>query len=218
MSVEELPKNGKLNKLHDKIVDLRSKMVECNLPMAINRAKRFWSKTNASHLSYMDLVQIANEGLIIAIDKYVPPFSSVFRSVIIGRISCNTIQNYSETLLHFYPSDRKTLYLANKARMHSQSIEEITQDVNAQDGKTERSASQVQEIMNASSTVSIESLAVPGEEGHVNPVDLYAAPAYLRPDNQVEELDTMHKLFANIDKLPLLEKKVLLMKFGQLGL
>ena len=165
----------------------------------------------------MDLIQIANEGLMIAIDKYVPPFSSVFRSVIISRISCNTIQSYSETLLHFYPSDRKTLYLANKARMKSPAIEDITQDVNAQDSKSSLSSSQVQEIMNASSTVSIESLAVAGEENHTNPVDTYAAPAYLRPDNQVEEIDSINKLFANIDKLPLLERKVLLMKFGQLG-
>jgi DNA-directed RNA polymerase specialized sigma subunit len=43
----------------------------------------------------MDLVQIAVEGLISAVDKFVLPFSRAFRAVAIGRITGNFITSYS---------------------------------------------------------------------------------------------------------------------------
>jgi len=92
----------------------REALVERNLPLAINRAKLFWSKVpHSSAMEYMDLVQTATEGLISAVDKFVPPYTTVFRSVAIGRMAGNMVETYSDTTVHFYPSDKRELYRAN---------------------------------------------------------------------------------------------------------
>ena len=109
-----LIKDQELLDLAIKIRDLRNKIIEMNLPLAISRSRIFWSKTPEFHLSHMDLIQLAVEGLISAIDKFCLPFTSIFRGVIISRVSGAHISNYSETLIHFYPIDKKKLYRANK--------------------------------------------------------------------------------------------------------
>lgn len=114
-------KDPEIIEIANKIKNLRNKIIELNLPLAISRAKIFWSKTPEFHLSHMDLIQISTEGLISAIDKYVLPFSRSFRAVIIGRIAGLNIASYSGTLIHFYPVDKKKLYRANKL-VHSYSI------------------------------------------------------------------------------------------------
>ena len=86
------------------------------MPLAISQARVFRHNTPESHLTYMDLNQISFEGLINAVDKFVLPYTSVFRSVIIGRVKGDLIENYSETPVHFYPSDKRKIYRANKAK------------------------------------------------------------------------------------------------------
>ncbi|MBA3351317.1 MAG: hypothetical protein H0U23_02620, partial [Blastocatellia bacterium] len=87
----------RLNDLADKIAKIRTEIVEMNMPLAISRARVFWSRTPKSHLTLMDLVQIAAEGLMSGIDKYVPEGDIVsrrFRSVAIGRMTGNFIEEY----------------------------------------------------------------------------------------------------------------------------
>jgi len=92
MALRKWPRGGKIRKLAMKIEAIRTEIVEMNMPLAISRARIFWSRTPRSHLTYMDLVQISCEGLMSAVDKFVLPYSTVFRSVAIGRIVGNLIE------------------------------------------------------------------------------------------------------------------------------
>lgn len=86
--------NSRVMRAARKVQVARQELIELNIPLAISRAKLFKQHTPQSHLEYMDLVQIANEGLIAAVDKFVLPYTPVFRAVIIGRISGNHIEEY----------------------------------------------------------------------------------------------------------------------------
>ena len=88
-------KRSKVVRLASQISELRNALAIINMPLAISRARIFWSRTPKSQLSYMDLVQICSIGLLSAIDKFVLPFSRVFRSVIIGRCVGDMIESYS---------------------------------------------------------------------------------------------------------------------------
>ena len=88
-------KTSKVYKLSQEIKAMRTELVEMNLPLAISRARIFWSRTPKSHLTHMDLVQISCEGLMSGIDKFCLPFSEAFRAVCIGRITGNMIASYS---------------------------------------------------------------------------------------------------------------------------
>jgi hypothetical protein len=83
-----------ITRLAEEIKQIRTEIVEMNMPLAISRARIFWSRTPKSHLTLMDLIQISSEGLMSGIDKFVPPFNRVFRSVAIGRMTGNFIEHY----------------------------------------------------------------------------------------------------------------------------
>ena len=102
----------------------RDALIKRNLPLAINRSKLFWSKIPKSDRDYMDFIQLASEGLIAAIDKFVPPYRTVFRSVAIGRMTGNFCEASSDTVMHFYPSDKRILYKANAAA-HRQKLDKL---------------------------------------------------------------------------------------------
>lgn len=162
----------------------------------------------------MDIVQIAIEGLLTAIDKFVPPFSRVFRSVIIGRLTGGLIADYSQTMLHFFPSDKKTIYRANKARRHSESIEVITDELNAQEtpGAHLHTVGEVQEILSASSHISL--FAAQDDDETASLINHYATHDSQRPDAQVEELEATTKVMSIMNDLPLFEQKLLKLKFA----
>lgn len=94
LKVRKFKKNTNVLKLAKKVERARRELIEQNMPLAISRAKIFKRCTPASHLEYMDLIQASNEGLIAAVDKFVLPYRPVFRSVIIGRIVGNLIEDY----------------------------------------------------------------------------------------------------------------------------
>ena len=98
------------------IETIRSKLCENNLPLAINRAKIFWSNVPPSHLEYMDMIQAASEGLLTALDKFVPPYRTVFRSTAIGRMTLNMMTDYNDTLVKIPPKEKRILYRANNAK------------------------------------------------------------------------------------------------------
>ena len=220
-----------LVRLFREIRKLRIELVERNMPLAISRARIFWNKTPKAQLSYMDLIQIAAEGMLSAIDKYVLPFSSVFRSVAIGRMVGNFIENYSETLVHFFPVDKRKIYRANKVA-HRLSLgvevdyEQIAKQVNEGIEQLEHhtTASEIADLMAAASCVPsgqfsgvIEAREAAMDEESSDDSSPSEAHDGLRPDLLAEEADSYRALANAIQKLSIFEQKVLKLKGVSLG-
>jgi DNA-directed RNA polymerase specialized sigma subunit len=216
--------NSKIERLYKQIDALRTELIETNMPLAISRARVFYSRTPKSHLTYMDLIQIASEGLMSGINKYTPAEETgvapgVFRSTVMGRISGYHIDFYSETFLHFYPNDRRKLYRANKASRTCQGgldFEKIATAVNLDvtDRQFRTNAGEIAEIMSASSCLSLDQKptntdAEPNEKlaGQWD-----VAPEDVRPDLTVENHQALTSLAQAISQLSVFEKKVLRMK------
>jgi DNA-directed RNA polymerase specialized sigma subunit len=206
--------------LFQRVHTARTILIENNMPLAINRAKLFYRKTPKSHLSLMDLIEICSMGLAAGIDKYCGEYTPVFRSVCIGRMVGNMIDSYSETTLHFYPSDKRILYKANsiRARQGIEDVEELARAVNesfkqdAKDGKSipkgKITASELSSLMNAASTVSAD--ATVNDEG-------YGVYHYtMDPTQDIEgayiERESTDKMLVLAKRLPLLHRKVLKLK------
>jgi len=202
------------------IEKLRKEIIEMNMPLAISRARIFYSRTQRSHLSYMDLLQIAAEGLMAAINKYsLSPegFTRVFRAVVIGRMTGNFIDEYSDTVLHFYPSDKRKIYRANKAigRFKGESVdyEKLATEVNRDVAVSHTtSPNEIAELMSAASTVSADSRAAAGEEIYGSLIDNFAAASTCQPDLQVEQAQAVSVTRQAIKKLTLFERKFLRLK------
>lgn len=205
-------------KLFVAIKKIRKEIVEMNMPLAISRARIFFSRTPKSHLQYMDLIQIGCEGLMAAVDKYVPPpggFTTVFRAVIVGRISGNMISDYSETPIHFYPSDKRKLYQANKLvgrGVGGPDYEWLATEINAKlDGCQQTNSAEVADLMAAASCISSD-CATSKDPESPELIERFAAPESSRPDVQVEQKDSLELLGVAIAQLTTFEKKLLRLK------
>lgn len=207
---------SKIARLARQINAIREELVVMNVPLAISRARTFWSRTPRSKLAYMDLIQIASEGLIAAVDKFCLPYSPVFRSVAIGRMVGNFIEEYSSTDLHFYPGDRRKLYRANKAvgRMRvavtEVDFEKLAQEVNqgAKTGHDLTTASELAGIMAAASCVSSD-MAVSDEPEAPTLADRFAVDPSTHPDAVFEREEALAVMRKSANILSPLESKVL---------
>lgn len=209
----------KLEVLYKRVERARTVLVENNLPLAINRAKIFYRKTPKGHLSFNDMIEVSAMGLCAAVDKYTGEYKANFCGVIIGRAVGNLIDAYSETVMHFYPSDRRILYRANsiRGRQGIHEIEDLTKAVNdsfaqdIKDGKTAPKAVSVSELsalMSAASLISADSNE--GEEGF-GVYNFTASTAESAEDilGHKQEMSQVSKI---VKKLPLINQKVLKLK------
>lgn len=206
--------------LFQRVHRARTILIENNMPLAINRAKLFERKTPKGHLSLMDFIGICSMGLAAGIDKWCGKYSPVFRSVCIGRMVGNMIDSYSETMLHFYPSDKRVLYKAFSIRGRK-GIDEIAALADAvnesfkqdeKEGKSipknEITVSELSSLMTAASIVSAD--ATVNDEG-------YGVYHYTQDGTKDVEGDYMNKestqqMLSLAKTLPMLHRKILKLK------
>ncbi len=211
--------------LAKQIESIRRELMEMNMPLAISQTRIFWSSTPRSHLSYMDLIQIHCAGLLAAIDKFVPGSTRgmtktqaleeyrKFRAVAIGRMIGDRIEQYSETLIHFYPVDKRKIYRANKRlRRFPDQIdhEALSQLVNAEvDNPAHRTnAAEIADLLASASVLSLDAETESEPDGIIS---RYVDPA-TEGGEKIEKADAMIAMQAAIQDLPMMEKKLLRMR------
>lgn len=100
-----------LQECFSRIKELRHKLIHMYLHYCLNRARvfaRFLSNIN----EFEDFLQAANEGLVVAVDKYVPEKNgSPFYTVAIGRMTANLIQlSTSSEIVYLGSAASRKLY------------------------------------------------------------------------------------------------------------
>lgn len=225
------PVGSKIRVLAKSIADQRQEILEQNLPLALSQARMFWNNTPQSHLSYMDIVQLQAQGLLLAADKFVPPDDSKmserqslaayknFRAVAIGIMTRDRVNAYSETLIHFYPKDRAKIYRALKALRRTFGevdfdalASQITDELKTSGIKTD--GNEIRDLLAAVSSP----LNTPFDSGtEATPasspvVDTFAGPEALRPDSQFEDAENRSVLRNTISVLRTKEQKLLKLK------
>lgn len=209
----------KVEILFKRVERARTVLIENNMPLAINQAKRFFRKNPNGHLTFMDMIEISSMGLATGIDKYVGGYKPNYLGVAIGRIVGLLISANCETSMHFYPSDRKVLYRANsiRGRQGIKDIVELTKKVNDSFifDKSEGIAApnpitvdELSRLMAASSTVSADSNA--GEEGFGT--YNFTPDERETPEESFESKENWSQVTKFARNLPILHQKVLRLK------
>lgn len=227
MKSKKFAPNSKVAKLARAVEAARQELIEMNIPLAISRARVF-ARHRQQHLEYMDLVQIATEGLIAAIDKFVLPYQKSFGAVMFGRITGDLVEANSETLVHFWPSDKRKIYTANKLVQKGKTFEEISEHINTESKRDDEgvvdaskpnvtTADEVQQLHVAAYTISGDSPGSDSEEtsqGGVDeaPIHRFEADETWRPDVRFENTQLLAALSAELKNLSLFERKLLAMK------
>jgi len=197
--------------IFDDIIKLRKVLCENNIPLAINRAKIFWSKSPNSSLDYMDFIQDANEGLMTAIDKFVPPYKAVFRSTAIGRMTLNMITDSSSTMLKLSPVEKRILYRANNARIKAKLTEPEDILNYVRESFKNVSLYRLRSIMSASSGVASLDQKTGDTELTLQDFVKSDAPS---PESSFLSKELLSKVGFAINNIPIIEMKLIKMKFG----
>lgn len=158
----------------------------------------------------MDLIQDASQGLLEAIDKFVPPYRKVFVSTAIGRMSLNMRDDYSATMVKLPPRDKRILYRARKAKQKNTDISSEQLRSYVSESFKGTTSSQIALIEAAANN--IDSLDTPQGQGDRS--YQYADPTAV--DEQAEMNEATNKLLVLLNKMRIIERKVLLMKSGEI--
>lgn len=212
------PHRKKLLNIVQKIIPLRHVICENNLPLAISRAKIF-SGSGARKVSnaWMDTIQMAAEGLMVAIDKFVPAEGKVktnreFNGVAIGKMGLEMQDGHSQTLVKLPPKEKRILYRARKAQQKcagatskevAEYVKESFKDVKEED---------IQRIEAAANGVaSIDHKP----DGQYSIGDRYV-DSTMGLEEKVENKELSDKILTVMRGLSIVEKKIVLMKFGDM--
>jgi hypothetical protein len=193
---------------------VRLRIIENSMPLAINEAMKFFKATPRSHVTLLDIINASISGLAAGVDKWAGPFSTVFRSVCIGRMKSNIMDIYNQTFLHYYPSDKKIIYKANllKSRQGIQDPKLLTTLINEylKDGGDQRelTQSELEQLLNGASMVSVE---FDSDDSEGNIYDTYVDETSYLEEN-AERTDTLTKVFAACETLTIIEKKIIKLK------
>lgn len=210
-----------VEKLFNEVCELRAKVIENNIPLALNRSMRFFRKVKRHHLNLMDMINISIMGLTSGVDKWVGPYRSVFLSVCIGRMTGDLIKNASETSIYFYPSDRRVIYHVNLLKSREgiedldRIIERLLADPDLKDLKLTRNG--IIDLLSATSVVSADGPSDVDEGEEDFNVYSYTPSEVMGPEECVTNHNSYATLLNSYDGLSVLERKILRLKGIKIG-
>jgi hypothetical protein len=139
-----------------------------------------------------------------------------FRAVAIGIMSRDRVNDYSQTLVHYYPGDRQIIYWANKMLRkfpedvdHGIIAEEINKNLSGKKNLKKVSADEVADLLATASTVSADYSTEPDGD---TVVESAFGDESLRPDVIAEQDSAHNSLMDAIPTLALVERKLLALK------
>jgi len=201
--------NKKLLNILDKMKGLRTQLCETNLPLAVNRAKIFWARSQERQLEYMDLIQACAEGLLNAIDKFVPPYRDVFKSTAIGRMVSNMIDDHNATLVKFSPQERRIIYRARIAVTKKHLLDKKAIILFVQESFPDATEEIIDRLIHAASDPTSMSVATDDR-----PDWDQLMPAKDDVEAEAIDVDLKQKLVKSMHLLSNLERKVLATAYG----
>lgn len=206
--VENFKVNKKIKSIYAKIKKIRDEVISMYLHYTLNRAKVFLKYAN-NVLSFNDLINIANEGLIIAVDKYKPSKKgrTPFHMVAIGRMVASLIsaQTSSAPVKLTYQPARQLYTIKRLLELDpSMSYDEVA-------NLLEISETEVVNLINSTQSVSLDEVFCNEDDyGGVSMLDLVSKTQYDDSDLSLEMRDIIEVVKNTVvNHLSIMEKKVL---------
>lgn len=217
--IDMLPanENQEIYKKFNEITYLRNMIIENTIPLGINRAHLFYKYNKNSKISFDDVEQSAQEGIIIAVDKFVPKDGKTksnrdFNGVSIGRMALEMRDSGSQTDVKFTPFENRLLY---RIRLFKKSHIDYTDDDLHQfviESKVFRKVtkSQIQNLINAAENV----ISLDYNEDGANPISDRIGDSKLNPEEELDKSESEVLIHIGMKSVSILERKVLSLKFG----
>ena len=208
-SAVKVYRDKRLSPLFEEIKSLRDEIVSKHLYLSLNRAKIFKKTSYGSFTQFEDLIQMANEALVIAVDKYVmDDESSTFHVMAIGRILSNLIENGEDTSAATVGAHgKKKLYQMRKLLQGNPNLTPVELA-----GIMKVAEEEVTDLIGATAYQSLDDFV--GDDSSARLVETFTTEENDRanPEEISEKSDLLAVLSKSFDVLSVMEKKVLRLK------
>ena len=209
-ALDNLPRQYKsLEKLYQEIIEIRQEIVTKHLYLALNRAKIFNKSSYGAYINLEDLIQLANEALVVAVDKFViEGENSNFHHVAIGRMIASFIE-HSNTFssVSIGPSPGKRLYKIKRVLQGNPSLsnKEVSEIL-------EIAENEVNDLLGATSYKSLDDQVSKDNETRNHEIFVDKTNTFERQDVFVEKKEQKKMLFKSLETLSVIELKILILK------
>jgi DNA-directed RNA polymerase specialized sigma subunit len=204
------PKKELLQSIMSDMITSRNEIINQFLYMALNKAKVFNSKNRSGSVEFSDFISAANEGLLNAVDKYVLSDNSKFHQMAVGFILSHllTVQSSHSSAATLGTHGQKKLYSLKKAlqkQTGNLNIPELSEILKIAE-------EDIADLINSTKYFSLDA-PVNNHESH-----FISDFIDLSDDNTSSALDMAEakelllQLSENIDKMSIIQKKILLLK------
>lgn len=189
----------------------RKKLVESNLRLVISIAKKFlWSR-----LSFLDLIQEGNAGLIKAIEKFDPDKDFKFSTYATRWIK----QSITKSIADMTKNVRIPVHLIDEINAYNKASQNLFQKLGREPTSKEISAElwfPIKKIKKLEEVIfgNVSLDAEVGDDGKDSLGDLIADESTLRPDQHVEKETVKGNLELILDMLDEREAKIIKMRYG----
>ena len=203
-----IPQRKKLEGMLNSASEYRRSIIEQNLPLVVNRSRLYQYKTRKYSIDALEFIQVAVEGFMAAIDKFVPMKDVQFKGVAVGWMQARLMADFSDGFLKLSVREKRILYRANVAiyRHSIKEINDVLKFVRISFPKTTMKA--LEDVLSSSIAPSNIELHSSSDNGILD--------ANEQRDNEseiVRSLDQQH-LIKEVDLLPCLQKKVIILRGG----
>lgn len=191
--------------------EAKKKLIESNLRLVISIAKRFfWSR-----LSFSDLIQEGNTGLIKAIEKFDPEREFKFSTYATWWIK----QSITKAIADMTKNVRIPVHLIDEINSYNKAFQELFQEMGREPTSKEigqklnfpiKKVKKLEEVIFGN--VSLDSEV--GEDGKDNLGDLLEDSNTLRPDQYAQKTSLRANLDMILDMLDEREAKIIKMRYG----
>lgn len=193
-------------------LEAKKKLVNCNLRLVVSVAKKYHKNVG---MSFLDIVQEGNIGLMKSVDKYDPSTGyrfSTYATWWIRQTISRAITNQSNTIripAHMFDIQSKVSKASQ--RLHSElgreaTVHEIAKDLNISVEKVEEVYHLVHSPMSLDYTV--------GEDDDTSVGDLIADNNTISPEEMAIQQERREGVLKVLSTLAEKEKEVIMMRFG----
>ncbi len=198
----------------DGVQSARQRMIESNLRLVVKIARRYANRG----LSFLDLIEEGNLGLIHAVEKFDPERGFRFSTYATWWIR----QTIERALMSQTRTVRLPVHIVKELNLYLRAARELSQKLDHEPSAEEiaklldKPIATVEHMLGLTEKVtSIDSAF--GEDGDMSLLDTLSDPQTLNPADEIQNNELSHSLEHWLELLPERQREVLMRRFGLAG-